>query len=286
MAIEKRYLIYDGIICSSDVPLLKITNRAFRFGDGIFETIRYHKGVPLFFEDHYDRLIRGMSVIRLSLQGFPSRKEFCDRIVSIVNKNRFFGDVRVRISVFRKGEGFYTPQNTMASWIIEVSPLADQGYSINEKGLIIDFFSEFPKSASPISPFKTVASLPYVIAGLFCKENYIDECLIINGQGRYIESVSSNLFWIKESNIYTPAIGSGCIEGVIRKKVIEYLPELGFRIIQTPGATPAEMYDAEEIFLTNSINGIRWVVGLGDKRFYGIKVQKISRKLTELLSVS
>lgn len=284
MANDKTYLVYDGILFPTDTPLIKSTNRAFRFGDGLFETIRYHKGQPLFFSDHYERLIRGMAVLRMSLHTFPSRQEFHNRIVSIVNKNRLFGDVRVRITVFRKGEGLYTPQNSQASWLIEVSTLPDQGYTLNDKGLVVDLYRDFPKSASPISPFKTVGSLPYVMAGLYCKENMLDDCLIINGQRKIIESVSANLFWIKNDIVYTPGIGSGCIEGVFRKQVITFLNETGAKIKETPGATTEELLNADEIFLTNTISGIRWVVGFGEKRFYGIKTRQILKELNNLLT--
>ncbi len=280
---NKTYLVYDGLYYLTDTPLFKSDNRAFRFGDGLFETIRYHKGRPLFFPEHYNRLIRGMAVLRLSVQGFPSRVELEERMVSLVNKNRFFGDVRIRVTVFRKGEGLYTPQNLQASWIIEASPLPFEGYPLNDKGLVIDFFSEFPKQVSPISPFKTVASMPYVMAGLFCKEHNIDDCLLQNGQGKYIESVSSNLFWIKDDTFYTPGIGSGCIEGIIRQKLMEILPQQGYKIVELPGTTASELQLADEIFLTNSINGIRWVVGLGETRYYGIKIRKIHKLLISML---
>jgi branched-chain amino acid aminotransferase len=286
MTIDKKYLVYDGVLYADDAPLLKTTNRGFRFGDGLFETIRYHKGVPLFLADHYERLIRGMAVLHLSVQGFPSRQEFLDRIISLVNKNRLFGDVRVRITVFRKGEGLYTPPDLQASWLIEVASLPDQSFVLNEKGLAIDIFTEFPKLPSPISPFKTIASLPYVLAGLHCKEQKQDDCLLQNGQGKIIESISSNLFLIKGQTVYTPGIGSGCIDGIMRKQIIAFLPELGFHLIETPGFTVEELLDADEIFLTNSISGIRWVVGYGEKRFFGIKVRKIFKRMLALLTVN
>lgn len=286
MGRDKTYLVYDGVLFASDTPLLKTTNRAFRFGDGLFETIHYYKGVPLFLNDHYERLVRGMSVIRLSLQGFPSRSELHNRIVSLINKNRLFGDIRVRLTVFRKGEGLYTPIDLQASWIIETTPLPEVGFTLNNKGLTTNIFADFPKLVSPVSPFKTIASMPYILAGLHCKEHQLDDCLIVNGQGQIIESISSNLFLIKENTIFTPGIGAGCIDGIIRKQVISFLPALGFRIMETSGFTKSELLNADEIFLTNSIKGLQWVVGIDDVRFFGIKVQKIFKQLTALLPAS
>lgn len=286
MTTKPTYLLYDGVIFASDAPILKTTNRGFRFADGIFETIHYHRGQLLFFADHYQRLIRGLAVLKFSLAGFPSRKEFEERTVSLINKNRFFGDVRVRITVFRKGEGLYTPTELQASWIIETTPLEQTGYNLNEKGLVVDRFQEFPKLPSPVSPFKTIASQPYIMAGLFCKENNLDDVLLTNGQGKIIESISANLFYLKNDKLFTPGIGSGCIEGVFRKQILELAPTLGFRVVETPGATLPELLDADELFLTNTISGIRWIVGLGEKRFYGIKVRDIFKQFRKTLPIN
>jgi branched-chain amino acid aminotransferase len=128
--------------------------------------------------------------------------------------------------------------------------------------------------------------MPYVLAGLYCKEQKQDDCLLQNGQGKIIESISSNLFLIKGQTVYTPGIGSGCIDGIMRKQIIAFLPELGFHLIETPGFTVEELLEADEIFLSNSISGIRWVVGYGEKRFFGIKVRKIFKRMMALLTVS
>ena len=286
MITKSPYLIYDGVILSSDTPLFRTSNRGFRFADGLFETIRFHRGQLLFFADHYQRLIRGLAILRFSLAGFPSRHEFEERTVSLINKNRFFGDVRVRITVFRKGEGLYTPSELQASWIIETTPLEQTGFQLNEKGLVVGLFEEFPKLPSPVSAFKTAASHPYILAGLFCKENHLDDVLLVNGQGKIIESVSSNLFWIKDNFLFTPGIGSGCIEGVFRKQILEIAPTMGYKVVETPGATLTELLNAEELFLTNSINGIRWIVGLGEHRFYGLKIRELFRQFRKTIPIS
>ncbi len=283
---DKGYLVYDGVLYPADAPILKTINRSFRFGDGLFETIRYHKGEPLFFADHYERLLRGMAVMRMNTLGFPSRNEFRERIISLINKNRFFSDVRIRVTIFRKGEGLYTPESNNVSWLIETTPLNDKGYYLNEKGLVVGIFNEFPKHSSPISPFKTASSVPYILAGIYCKEQQFDDCLVVNGYGKIIESVSANLFWIKGQTVYTPGIGSGCIEGIIRKQIMQLLPELDFYVLETPGATITELNDAEEVFLTNSISGIRWVMGLNETRFFGIRIRDIFRRFAKSAEIN
>lgn len=276
---SKQYLVYDGVLVSPDVPLLLSTNRAFRYGDGLFETIRFHKGEPLHWAAHYQRLLKGMAVLQMAAGSFPSRQRVRDSIVDLVVKNRIFADARVRLTVFRKGEGLYTPDKMQVSWLIEATNLGQTGYSFPEKGLKIDVYRDFPKLYSPVSPFKTVASLPYVMAGIYSRENHLDDCLVVNGQGKLIESYNSSLFWVKENVVYTPLVSSGCIDGVFRKSVLELVRQLGLRLVESTGATEDDIRLADEVFLTNTIGGIRWVAAFREQRYFAHVSQKIFRAL-------
>lgn len=277
----KQYLVYDGVLRPVDVPLFRSTNRGFRYGDAIFETMRYHKGRPLFWDAHYRRLIQGMAVMRFLIKGFPTADELLDSISDLVVKNRLFYDVRIRLTVFRKGEGLYTPESLQASWLIETTPLTETGYALPEKGLLIDVFKDFPKLHSPLSAFKSASSVPYVLAGIFCRENDLDDCLIVNGNDKIIESLSSSLFWIKHQTLYTPLVSTGCIDGVMRKQIIELAPLVGLKLVENQGATQRELMEADEIFLTNAIGGIRWVSGFRGRRYFSKYAGDLYRKLME-----
>lgn len=276
---SKQYMVYDGVLVSPDGPLLHSTNRAFRYGDGLFETIRFHKGEPLRWEAHYQRLLKGMAVLQMATGSFPSREKVRDSIIDLVVKNRIFSDARVRLTVFRKGEGLYTPDRMQVSWLIEATSLGQTGYTFPEKGLKMDVYRDFPKVYSPVSPYKTVASLPYVMAGIYCKEHDLDDCLVVNGQGKLIESFNSSLFWVKDNVVYTPLISSGCIDGVLRKNVLEVVRHLGLRVVESVGASEDEIRQADEVFLTNTISGLRWVGAFRETRYFANVSQKIFRAL-------
>ncbi|TCO07087.1 aminotransferase class IV [Natronoflexus pectinivorans] len=268
MITEKKYLVVNGVLQLQDAPIFTSQNRAFRYGDGLFETVRFQKGEPLFWSNHYSRLIQGMSVLKFSLRGFPSSSELKSSIQNLVVKNRLFYDSRIRITVFRKDGGLYTPQNLTASWIIEAADMKQTGYQFAEKGIFIDLYRDFPKLPSPVSAFKTIGCHVYILAGIYNKENGTDDSLIINGNGKIIESISSNLFWVKNGVLFTPLISTGCIEGIFRKQVLDAAETNKIKSIQTTGATEDELLDADELFLTNSINGIRWVAGFRERRYY------------------
>ncbi|GAO31147.1 aminotransferase class IV [Geofilum rubicundum] len=143
----------------------------------------------------------------------------------------------------------------------------------------IDIYKDFPKLLSPISPFKTVGSLPYVMAGIYCKESHLDDCLVVNGQGKLIESFNSSIFWVKENVVYTPLISSGCIDGVFRKRVLETIRSLGIRLVESTGASEDDIRHADEVFLTNSISGLRWVAAFREQRYYAQVSKLIFRSM-------
>ncbi len=280
---NKQYVILNGHFYESNKPLFDSNNRAFKYGDALFETMRCHKTVPLFFEDHYSRLLRGMSIMQHSITTLPSTATFLAQIEKLIVRNRLFKDARVRLSVFRRGAGLYTPEDNSVAYLLEATPLDSKGYQLNEVGLRIGLYSDFPKTWTPLSPFKTLAATPYILAGLCKTNNLWEDCLIQNNRGQIIEGISSNLFWIREDTLFTPAVTSGCVDGILRKQIFRYARLHNLKITETNGALQQELLEADELFLTNAVNGIRWVVAYENKRYYNRLPKKILLWLNDQL---
>ena len=281
---NKKYVILNGHFYEANKPLFDNNNRAFKFGDALFETMRCHKTRPLFFHDHYSRLLRGMAILQHSIASLPSMTTFSEQIEKLIVRNRLFYDARVRLTVFRRGAGLYTPEDNSVGYLLEATPLENSGYQLNESGLRIGVSSDFPKIWNPLSPFKTLATAPYILGGLCKTKNYWDDCLITNNHERLIEAISSNLFWVRDDKLYTPAISSGCVEGIMRHQIINFAEQQGLIIHETQGALPEELLQAQEIFLTNAVTGVRWVVAFQDKRYYNRLPKKIVRWLNDQLA--
>lgn len=281
-----KYVVYDGILRHTETFFIRPSNRAFRFGDGIFETIHYHKGELLFWDKHYNRMVQAMAVLRFFRGGFPSNSELKAQVVDLLVKNRMFNDARVRISLFRRGEGLYTPSNMSASWLIETWPLEAKGYQWLEKGLHLGFFTDFPRLFSPASPFKTLSAQANILAGIYAQQKGLDDAFVQNGNGRFIEAVSSNIFWIKDEILHTPAISTGCVDGIMRSEIIRLAKSQGVIVVENQGAKEDELINADEIFLTNVITGIRWAVALKNRRFYARVSKVLYEKLRKSLAPS
>jgi len=276
-----NFINHNGNILPSEELVIAVNNRSFRYGDGLFETIRISNGKPLFVKEHLQRLANGAQVFQMQLsENF--NLPFIENIISeLAQKNNIIGDGRVRLSIYRNHGGYYAPTNNTVCYVLEVYPLEEQGYVLNTKGFTIDLFTEFKKPQSALSSIKSANSAIYVLAGIYKNQHGLNECLLQNDKGHIIETISSNLFAVKNGVLYTSPVSDGCIDGVMRKKVIEIAQAKRIAVYEIT-IMQHVLLGADELFLTNVINGIRWVVAYKQKRYFN----NTSKKLTEELNRS
>ena len=106
-----------------------------------------------------------------------------------------------------------------------------------------------------------------MLAGIYKAENRLDECLVLNTDGRICEAVSSNVFLIKGDQLFTPALSEGCVDGVMRNYLIYLLKGQG-RTVTEKEITFDEILNGDEVFLTDVIHGVRWVGACKHKRYF------------------
>ena len=273
------YINVDGFLYKEDEPVFKITNRAFKYGDALFETIRIVNGEPQFLEDHFIRLKKGMQILKMPAGGI-SFSELKDQIVRLIEKNHIKHGGRIRLTVFRSGGGLYAPENQGKSFAIEAIPLESNKYGLNEKGLTIDVYNDLKIHRNFLSQIKTTNKIPQVLTGIYKTENNLDDCLVLNDQGRIAEALSSNIFLYKNNNLYTPSLDEGCMDGVMRKQVLKIAKERNINVFE--GMLNGSMLlQADEMFLTNAISGIQWVVSYRQKRYFNTAAKEILEQLNQ-----
>ena len=127
---------------------------------------------------------------------------------------------------------------------------------LNEKGLVIDVFPEARKSCDKFATIKSNNCLPYIMAAIYGKQHRLNETIILNAKDRVADTTIANLFIVDDKKLITPPLSEGCVCGVMRKHIIDM--DLPFKVIERP-LTIADLENADEIFLTNAITGVRWV---------------------------
>lgn len=278
-----QQLVYNGKLVSADEPVLKTTNRAFRFGDSVFETVRVLNGQPLFLTDHFSRLIKAMNAMKMDVPSEYTVDFFGRQINDLLVANLISTGARVRLTVFRNEGGFYTPKTNECSYLIESDKLEDNLYALNSKGHTIDLFSDIKKQQNSLSSVKTGNSSMFVLAGIHRVKNNLDECIVMNTKNDIIESINSNVFAVKNGVLYTPPVAEGCIDGVMRKKLIEVSFKSRIAVYEI-NLAQSVLLSADELFLTNVVSGIRWVGAYKSKRFFNNTAKLLVERLNEYIT--
>jgi len=276
-------IVLNGTFKTEQESSICFQNRAFLYGDSIFETIRVNNRNILFFEEHLTRLVSGMKILKYDIPDKFTifRDKLKDEILSLLNRNKIFKSARVRITVFRKFGGFYTPETNEINYLISTLQLKAEKFILNTNGLQISVFNELKKPINKFSPYKTGNSLLYTLAGIYKTEIAVNDCLVLNEKNQIIEAVSSNLFLVINKTLITPPVSDGCINGIMRNEIITYAKLYDIPCIEH-SVYENDLLSAEEIFLTNSINGIQWVVAYKDKRYFKRISDFLLRKINDV----
>ena len=272
------YIILNGEMLGTNQSFMK-DNRAFRFGDGVFESIRIINGLPYNLQFHIERMLEGANVLSLEIPSHFSADYFKGQIKSLIEKNAIQAGGKARISLFRGGEGAYFSESNKSMFFIEASHLPNNYFLLNENGLMVDIYSEMNKSVNILSKYKSINSLLPIMAANFAKKNNLQECFILNAKGKIIESISSNIFIVSNGVLYTPPLEDGCVGGVMRMNIINIAINNNVKVYEC-SLKPQNLLIADEIFLTNTIKGLEWVRGFKNKRYFN----DISKKIITLLN--
>lgn len=278
---QDSYCIYNGHVIDIYEPAISFTNRAFRYGDSLFESMIFCNGKAMFLADHIKRIKLGMTVLRMNVPAEFNTQNINALISELINKNNIKGNARVRLTVFRNEGGYYTPLTNDISFIIETETLETTGYSLNQKGFWVDVYAEIKKPINKLSNLKTGNGLLYIMAGLAKNALKLDDCFLVNDNGVIIETISANIFAVKNGTLYTAPIEDGCIDGVMRKQIMSLASQnriLSFE--QT--LTVNTLMNADEVFLTNATKGIQWVGQFKNKFYTNRMAQLFTDKLNEL----
>jgi len=229
-------------------------NRAFEYGDGVFETIIARNNTICFWNDHFERLINGMKALYFEISPSFTTDYLENLIFETAQNNDLDNHFRVKINVWRKTGGLYTPHHHSCYWLIRVFPISESRKFIKENAV---FFEDVRVVASSISPYKTLNSLPYVLAGIYKTQQQADEVILLNSEDFIAETLASNIFWIKNNVIFYPSLACGGKKGIMQTQIIKKAKELKFELKEGK-FTKDDILNAETVF-TSNVAGIETI---------------------------
>lgn len=226
------------------------------FGDGVFETIHVWRGKCLFLSEHLRRLREGAQVLSLQL---PLSIEALEK--GLRSLCQAYENARLKLVLYRAGEGTYTPLTSEAYLKVHIAPLQGSfSFPIAPPQRLVIFPSGFTVF-TPWSAYKTLSAVGYVQAAAYAKAQGCEEAIILSAEGYLSETSRGNIFFWDGKVLHTPSLRTGCVRGVFRMQVIQAARQLGLPIEE--GLYPVEkLSEAEEVFTTNVIQGLAPVIGM------------------------
>lgn len=271
-------IVLNGKFLGKEELQLKPDNHSYRYGDGLFETIKVIDGNILFKEEHFERLVHGLSILKYKKPYSFSFEKLCGEIINLCRRNQCENSARVRLSLSRGNGGIRDCDDNM-SYLIECWPLKGTNRITSEQGLKIGIYPDAYKSCDIFSNIKSANYLPYVMAANWASENELDDALILNQHKRICDATIANVFWVKANKVYTPPLSEGCIAGIMRKKLLASKIHGNDYDISEKELQADMLLNADEIFLTNVIKGIMWVSKYENRSYQNTISNKIISEL-------
>lgn len=271
---------HNGEILPFENAHLKVDNRAFNYGDGLFETIRVINGKIMFWEAHYFRLMSSMRILRMQIPMDFSPEFLEQKIQDLVKVNELeISAARIKINIYRHAGGLYTPENNEVGYVISTKKLENPFYTLEETDCEVELFKDHTILSGMLSTLKSTNKLINILGGIFAEENGFDNSFLINEKKSVVEVTNGNIFVVKGNHIKTPPLSDGCLNGIIRKQIIEIVQKTDDLEIEEISVSPFELQKSDEIFFTNAIQGIKSITKYRKKTFTNTIAKKLVGKL-------
>lgn len=237
-----KYTFYfDGSYVKASQEVIEVFNPGQQRLHGVFETMRVVNIQVESIDEHLDRLIDGLKILKLE---HPfSKKGIKQVLYRVIKKNPMVGVARARVMVFEFGGTVHL--------VVMLLPYNPTLKDVLKVGVI-------KTSRRASASHARVKSLDYsIFADAFAqaKADGYDEALLVNSKGYVFEASRANVFIFVDGALYTPPLSSGCLDGVVRRQVIKTARSLKILVVEK-NLTPAMIKNAQHAFLTNSLAGL------------------------------
>ena len=238
----------NGDFLPSHQAMLPVSDRGWRFGDGVFETIRLHQGVPYQWEAHESRLLSGLNALRIA----PPSADLKAVARELLQRNRAMsGSLRISISRGVGSRG-YLPLFAKANWVMEILPAID--LPAGPLGLWVSNYRRIPLESMPMNE-KLAQGVGSTLALMEAQDHDCDDALQLSATGAIACAASGNIGWVKGKQIFTPALTTGCLRGTTRARLME----LSTQPFHECTETLETLHTADAVFICNSRLGV-WPV--------------------------
>lgn len=234
----KTYI--NGQFIPQNEAVIPINDRGFKFGDGMFETMRVENGVVFCLKSHILRMENGLKSLKIDADIDLVQ----DAVNNIININKLKnGIIKIIITRGAGGRGYLPEKNIKPTVIVE----SYEGFPTLPKEVKL-FLSSYTKpDVTSIPQAKTLQGLNSTMARMEADEMGCFDALLLNLKGYICETSSGNIFWEKDNKLYTPSLITGALPGVMREQIIKENPVIEGEFLLD------DIKNADRVFITNVV---------------------------------
>ncbi|WP_257351319.1 aminodeoxychorismate lyase [Pseudalkalibacillus decolorationis] len=261
------YLYLNGSYVRKEEAQISPFDYGFLYGLGVFETFRLYDGHPFLLDDHLDRLNRALE--DLKIRKLITKQEIIACLAKLMQMNGWAdASIRLNISAGIGKPGLQTIEYTDPTVFIYGGELQPAPSTMNSKeGTILTIRRNTPEGNER---WKSHHFLNNILAKQELGGDPLTEGIFLTDDGHVAEGITSNIFWVKAGTVYTPSIDTGILNGITRQYVLSLCEKL--QIPFCIGEFPKEaLMDADECFVTNSVQEIVGLSRIGEHQFAGTK---------------
>jgi aminodeoxychorismate lyase len=253
----------NGKFVPEEKAVISVFDRGFLFGDGLFEAMLVRRGEIFRWDQHYERLKRGIDFLKLTVP--HSSAELFRFSMRLIERNQM-PECLLRVNISRgiTARG-YSPKNAVRPAVVltlHPAPVLD-GRRVPRWRVVTSSFC-LPAN-DPLTNFKTTNKLPEVMARAEADTASADDAILLNPLGYIAEGTSCNVFWVRDNVVCTTRLASGALPGVTRAAIIELCVKMNIACREMK-AKPADLHRAQGVFLTNTSMGVVEVESLDNRK--------------------
>ncbi|WP_404838477.1 aminodeoxychorismate lyase [Aeromonas media] len=237
-------------------------DRGLAYGDGHFTTMLVKQGAVVWWPAHLARLQHACA--RLGFAELPWETLAAE--VAQLAAGQTQAVAKIVLTRGSGGRGYDGAGCNTPTRIVSLSPYPDHYLGWQQNGIAALVCQQQLGDAPMLAGLKTLGRLEQVLLKSELAARGGVEGIVLNSRGFLVEGVSANLFWRRGKTVFTPDLTRAGIDGIMRKRVIMMLKQMGIelRVVEAPLES---LWQAEEVWLTNTLMGIVPVTSIGDVHY-------------------
>jgi 4-amino-4-deoxychorismate lyase len=269
----------NGVIDAQVSPL----DRGFAYGDGVFETCKMQDAKIPLWTLHKERLLKSCEKLLIPVALDLIETQLTNLLSALTTTETENAVVKITVTRGQGGRGYRLPDFAMPTIVIGIFPAALYPSIFYSEGVAVKICNQRLSCSPSLAGLKHLNRLEQILARAEWQDESIAEGIVFDTKGNLIEAVFSNIFLIRNSELFTPDLSEAGVAGVMRRFIIETIAPRASLNTQIKPLNISDLMNADAAFLCNSLYGIWPVRQLLCENLLTFPPHVVTTKLQKLL---